>query len=185
MIERGDCLNTRTVPLHWCHCLINGSIFEWQFLDSIYSFAYPQGVVATLGSRNIFHFSHSFFKVNQIVASDPFELSTELRLAGVFCSGSTCDQSRKNFLQVVTGWGLTHTLLPRSFISLEHFTSKWLGTLYFKVAWYTLLPNSLCSSTHSTPWYTLLLITFYSSAHFAPRNTFLLSTLCFMEHFAS
>ena len=51
-----------------------------------------------------------------------------------------------------------------------HFASQihlLLGTLYFKVAWYTLLPNSLCSSTHSTPWHTLLL-----------------STLCFRGHFA-
>ena len=35
-----------------------------------------------------------------------------------------------------------------------HFASQiilLLGTLYFKVAWYTLLPDSLCSSTHSTP----------------------------------
>ena len=148
MIEHVDCLNTRTVPLHWCHCLINGSILRMAVFG-FYSFAYLQGVVATLGSRNIFHFSHSFFRVNQIVASDPFELSTELRLAGVFCSRSTCDQSRKNFLQVVTGWGLTHTLLPRSFCSLEHFTSKWLGTL--------------CFTTHFAPQHTL-----YSLIHFTP-----------------
>jgi hypothetical protein len=53
----------------------------------------------------------------------------------------------------LVGSRLTHTLLH--------------GTLYFKVAWYTLLPKALCSSTHSTPW-----------------HTFLFSTLCFIEHFA-
>ena len=67
--------------------------------------------------------------------------------------------------------GLTHTLLPRSFCSLEHFTSKWFGTL--------------CFPTHFAPQQTLFPDTLYSSAHFAHRNTFLLSTLCFMEHFAS
>ena len=72
---------------------------------------------------------------------------------------------------------LTHTLLPKSFCSLEHFTSKWLG--------------ALCFTTHFAPQHTLLSDTFYSSAqfyswaHFAPSNAFLFRTLCFMEHFAS
>ena len=31
-----------------------------------------------------------------------------------------------------------------------YFVSQIIGTLYFKVAWCTLLPNSLCSLTRST-----------------------------------
>ena len=70
-----------------------------------------------------------------------------------------------------------------------------LGTLYFKLAWYTLLPNSLCFSTHYiTLWHTILLSTFYFSVHFATGfffssanlanlaswNTLLPRTLCIL-----
>ena len=65
---------------------------------------------------------------------------------------------------------LTHTLLPRSFCTLKHFTSKWLGTL--------------CFPTRFDPQHTLLPDTLYSSAHFVSKTTFFLSTLCFQEHFA-
>ena len=68
-----------------------------------------------------------------------------------------------------------------------HFASQiilLLGTLHFKVAWYTLLPNSLCSSTHSTPCHTLLLSTLCSQEYFSPQHTLLHGTLCFLEHFA-
>ena len=64
-----------------------------------------------------------------------------------------------------------------------HFASQiilLLGTLYFIVAWYTLLPNSLCSSTHFTPQHILLPGILFSSAHFASWNTLLPRTLCFL-----
>ena len=61
-----------------------------------------------------------------------------------------------------------------------HFASQiilLLGTLYFKVAWYTLLPNLLCSSTHSTPWHILLLSTLIFLEQFAAWNSLLPGTL--------
>ena len=71
---------------------------------------------------------------------------------------------------------MTHTLLPRLVCSL--------GTLFLWVAWYILHPNSLCSSTHSTPWSTLLRSTLCSLKNFASWNTLLSGTLCCLEHFA-
>ena len=71
-----------------------------------------------------------------------------------------------SLFEVAGGHRLTHTLLPRSFCSLEHFTSKWLGTL--------------CSPTHFAPQHTLLVTTLYSSAHFASWNTLLPRTLWFL-----
>ena len=68
-----------------------------------------------------------------------------------------------------------------------HFASQiilLLGTLYFKVAWYTLLPNLLCSWTQSTPWHILLFNTHCSLEYFSPQHTLLQGTLCFQEHFA-
>ena len=78
---------------------------------------------------------------------------------------------------------LRHTLLPRSFCSLEHFISKWLGTLCFPTYFapqHTLLPDILYSSAHFIPQHTLLPGILFSSAHFASWNTLLLRTLCFL-----
>ena len=72
---------------------------------------------------------------------------------------------------------LTHTLLPKSFCSLEHFTSKWLGALCFTTHFApqnTLLPDILYSSAHFAP------KTLFSSEHFASWNTLLTRTLCFL-----
>ena len=71
MIEQVDCLNTRTVPLHWCHCLINGSILEWQFLDSIYSFAYPQGIKSVHFKKSV---TRSSFLAKSVVIFADFVL---------------------------------------------------------------------------------------------------------------
>ena len=80
-------------------------------------------------------------------------------------------------------WWLRHTLLPRSFCSLEHFISKWLGTLCFPTYFapqHNLLPDTLYSSAHFTSQHTLLPGILFSSAHFASRNTLLPRTLCFL-----
>ena len=87
---------------------------------------------------------------------------------------------------------LTHTLHPRSFCSLEHFTLKWLGTVCFPTHFapqHTLLPDTLYSSAHFTSQHTLLPRILFSSAHFTSWNTLLPRTLCFLcskdcrEHF--
>jgi hypothetical protein len=78
---------------------------------------------------------------------------------------------------------LTHTLLPNSLCSLEHFTSKWHGTLCFPTHFapqHTLLPDTLYSSAHFTPQHTLLQRALFSLAHFASKNTLLPRTLCFL-----
>ena len=58
-----------------------------------------------------------------------------------------------------------------------------LGTLYFKLAWYSLLLNTLYSLTHLTPQHILLLSTLCSRKKM-PQHTLLHGTLCFLEHFA-
>ena len=69
---------------------------------------------------------------------------------------------------------LIHTLLTRSFNSLEHFASK-----------LTLLINTLYSLTHFTPQHILLLSTVCTSAHLGPQHTLLPGTICSLEDFAT
>ena len=79
-----------------------------------------------------------------------------------------------SFYRTMTVSRLMNILLPKSFCSLEHFTSK-----------LTLLLNTLYSLTHFNPQHTLLFSTLCTSAHFAPWNTLLPGILCSLEHFTS
>ena len=76
---------------------------------------------------------------------------------------------------------LTHTLLPRSFCSLEHFTLKWLGALCFTTHFapqHTLPPDTLYFSAQI-----LLLSTLCSQEYFSLQHILLHGTLRFLEHF--
>ena len=50
--------------------------------------------------------------------------------------------------------GLMNTLLPKSFCSLEHCTSKLTLLLNTLTYWHTLLLSTLCSQEHFAPWNT-------------------------------
>ena len=78
------------------------------------------------------------------------------------------------YLISLVGWTIAHFALSNTLL---------LGTVCFKVPWYTLHPNSLSSSTHFAPQNTLLLSTRCNSAHFAHQNTLIPGTLYFLEHF--
>ena len=150
-----DCIN-------WCSNVFVILIYQFR-ISTIFrpirmSLASPFALFCCLLLSNIVKYENLgfVFRENKRVMS--MSLFSKLSMYWSIKSTYICD-------------GLRHTLL--------------LGTLYFKVAWYTFLPNLLCSSTQSTPWHTLLLSTFYFSTHIAPWNTFFLSTLCFKEHFAS
>merc|ERR1712051_1057661 len=85
-----------------------------------------------------------------------------------------------NILKADAHFASKNTLLKRNTLHCYILLKR---TVCFKLAYYSLLFNTLYPSTHFASLNVFLLSTICFSAHSVPQNTLLLSTLCFKEHF--